>query len=117
MRLWSIKSGELLFQDKFSNAVLSTVCWRGETSRFLGTRSFYFLSLCLFTRSFLLSEVKRPNFSFVFLFPLLAVELKTRVGLLSEHDEMESVKERFAEDIYGLGAWLGSQEGLFYVQC
>lgn len=30
LRLWSIKSGELLFQEKFSNAVLSTVCWRSE---------------------------------------------------------------------------------------
>ncbi|EEF32267.1 hypothetical protein RCOM_0128070 [Ricinus communis] len=27
-RLWSIKSGELLFEEKFSDAVLSTVCWQ-----------------------------------------------------------------------------------------
>nr|XP_023898103.1 uncharacterized protein LOC112009976 [Quercus suber] len=27
LRLWSIKSGELLFEDKFSDSVLSTVCW------------------------------------------------------------------------------------------
>ncbi|EXB83247.1 DDB1- and CUL4-associated factor 4 [Morus notabilis] len=30
LRLWSIKSGELLFQDKFSDSILSTVCWRRE---------------------------------------------------------------------------------------
>ncbi|KAK4259862.1 hypothetical protein QN277_006151 [Acacia crassicarpa] len=28
LRLWSIKSGELLFEDKFSDTVLSTVCFR-----------------------------------------------------------------------------------------
>ncbi|KAI4332093.1 hypothetical protein L6164_017030 [Bauhinia variegata] len=28
LRLWSIKSGELLFEDKFSDSVLSTVCYR-----------------------------------------------------------------------------------------
>ncbi|XP_062082889.1 uncharacterized protein LOC133789153 isoform X2 [Humulus lupulus] len=28
LRLWSIKSGELLFQDKFSNTILSTVSWQ-----------------------------------------------------------------------------------------
>lgn len=28
VRLWSIKSGELLFEDKFSDTVLSTVCFR-----------------------------------------------------------------------------------------
>ncbi|KAF9689090.1 hypothetical protein SADUNF_Sadunf01G0055600 [Salix dunnii] len=28
LRLWSIKSGKLLFEDKISDAVLSTVCWK-----------------------------------------------------------------------------------------
>lgn len=28
LRLWSIKSGELLFEDKFTNRVLSTVCYQ-----------------------------------------------------------------------------------------
>lgn len=28
LRIWSIKSGELLFEDKFSKTVPSTVCWR-----------------------------------------------------------------------------------------
>ncbi|GMY35078.1 ddb1- and cul4-associated factor 4 [Fagus crenata] len=28
LRIWSIKSGELLFEDKFSKSVPSTVCWR-----------------------------------------------------------------------------------------
>ncbi|XP_057972163.1 uncharacterized protein LOC131160472 [Malania oleifera] len=27
LRIWRIKSGELLFEDKFSDSVLSTVCW------------------------------------------------------------------------------------------
>ena len=63
----------------------------------------------------MLSEV-HARFSFLFLFPLLAVELKTPIALLSEHNETESAKERFAKESYGLGAWLGSQEGLFYVQ-
>ncbi|MCH90225.1 DDB1- and CUL4-associated factor 4-like, partial [Trifolium medium] len=28
LRIWSIKSGELLLEDKFSNSVLSTVCYQ-----------------------------------------------------------------------------------------
>ncbi|KAJ4702743.1 DDB1- and CUL4-associated factor 4-like [Melia azedarach] len=36
LRLWSIKSGELLFEDKFSNSVPSAVCWQ-RTRRFMGT--------------------------------------------------------------------------------
>ncbi|KAH1209196.1 DDB1- and CUL4-associated factor 4-like protein 2 [Glycine max] len=28
LRLWSIKSGELLFEDKFSDSVISTVCYK-----------------------------------------------------------------------------------------
>ncbi|KAF3450096.1 hypothetical protein FNV43_RR06176 [Rhamnella rubrinervis] len=34
LRLWSIKSGELLFEDKFSTSVPSAVCWR-RAERFL----------------------------------------------------------------------------------
>ncbi|XAR56192.1 hypothetical protein NMG60_11036573 [Bertholletia excelsa] len=58
LRLWSIKSGELLFEDKFMNSIPSTVCW----------------------------SKKLPGVQ-----------------------------------VYGqepcLGAWLGSQEGLFYMHC
>ncbi|KAJ9709429.1 hypothetical protein PVL29_001078 [Vitis rotundifolia] len=37
-RIWSIKSGELLFEDKFSNSVPLTLCWE-QTQRVLdGTR-------------------------------------------------------------------------------
>ncbi|KHN06661.1 DDB1- and CUL4-associated factor 4-like protein 2 [Glycine soja] len=28
LRLWSIKSGELLFEDKFSDSVISIVCYK-----------------------------------------------------------------------------------------
>ncbi|XP_027362377.1 DDB1- and CUL4-associated factor 4 isoform X2 [Abrus precatorius] len=34
LRLWSIKSGELLFEDKFADSVLSTVCYRTYKSGF-----------------------------------------------------------------------------------
>lgn len=34
LRLWSIKSGELLFEDKFSNSILSTVCYQTSRSSF-----------------------------------------------------------------------------------
>ncbi|TKY72650.1 DDB1- and CUL4-associated factor 4 [Spatholobus suberectus] len=61
LRLWSIKSGELLFEDKFSDSVLSTVCYQ----------------TC---RSF-----------------------KAEEDDLYKHDS-------------SLGAWLGSHEGLFYMQ-
>ncbi|XP_038689026.1 uncharacterized protein LOC119988160 [Tripterygium wilfordii] len=34
VKLWSLKSGELLFDDKFSNSVCSTICWqRSEKCR------------------------------------------------------------------------------------
>ncbi|XP_024024080.1 DDB1- and CUL4-associated factor 4 isoform X2 [Morus notabilis] len=71
LRLWSIKSGELLFQDKFSDSILSTVCWRREG----------------------------PS-----------------VALLSGKNETNSVSGYFDEESYGAGAWLGSHEGLFYLQ-
>ncbi|CAL0301560.1 unnamed protein product [Lupinus luteus] len=32
LRVWSIKSGELLFEDKFSDSVLSTVCYQTNKS-------------------------------------------------------------------------------------
>ena len=32
LRLWSIKSGKLLFEDKFCNTIPSTVCWRRAES-------------------------------------------------------------------------------------
>lgn len=32
LRIWSVRSGELLFQDKFSNSVPSAVCWRTQRS-------------------------------------------------------------------------------------
>ncbi|GAB4841106.1 hypothetical protein Ancab_021850 [Ancistrocladus abbreviatus] len=35
VRIWSIKSGELLYQDKFSNSTLSNVCWE-QNERFPG---------------------------------------------------------------------------------
>lgn len=28
LRLWSIKSGKLLFEEKISDSILSTVCWK-----------------------------------------------------------------------------------------
>ncbi|WJX28028.1 hypothetical protein P8452_16796 [Trifolium repens] len=34
LRIWSIKSGELLLEDKFSNSVLSTVCYQSFKSKF-----------------------------------------------------------------------------------
>ncbi|XP_062162975.1 uncharacterized protein LOC133869896 [Alnus glutinosa] len=37
LRLWSIKSGELLFEDKFSNSVPSTVCWH-SAERLMGVQ-------------------------------------------------------------------------------
>lgn len=33
LRIWSIKSGELLLEDKFSNSVLSTVCYQTFNSK------------------------------------------------------------------------------------
>ncbi|KAK7303833.1 hypothetical protein RJT34_14750 [Clitoria ternatea] len=61
LRLWSIKSGELLFEDKFSDSVLSTVCYQTCTSSFKA--------------------------------------------------EVENQYKRGSS----LGAWLGSQEGLYYM--
>ncbi|KAM1266342.1 hypothetical protein ACFX2J_035920 [Malus domestica] len=66
LRLWSIKSGKLLFEDKFCNTIPSTVCWR-RAERFKGDRD------------------DRPNYEYL---------------------DSKS---------YGLGAWIGSQEGLFYM--
>ncbi|KAL5843021.1 hypothetical protein ACOSQ3_013624 [Xanthoceras sorbifolium] len=37
LQIWSIKSGELLFQDRFSNSIPSNVCWR-RPERFVGTQ-------------------------------------------------------------------------------
>ncbi|XP_048317838.2 uncharacterized protein LOC107411560 isoform X2 [Ziziphus jujuba] len=68
LRLWSIKSGELLFEDKFSSSVPSTVCWR---------------------------RAER---------------------LMVLPDEGQSFQEYFQPESYESGAWLGSQEGLFYMQ-
>lgn len=31
-RLWNIKSGKLIFEDKFVDAVPSTICWRRAES-------------------------------------------------------------------------------------
>ncbi|XP_004134515.2 uncharacterized protein LOC101220880 isoform X1 [Cucumis sativus] len=33
-RLWNIKSGKLIFEDKFGDAVPSTICWRRAGGRF-----------------------------------------------------------------------------------
>ncbi|KAJ1407607.1 WD40/YVTN repeat-like-containing domain superfamily, partial [Sesbania bispinosa] len=62
LRLWSIKSGELLLEDKFSDSVLSTMCYQTSGSSF-----------------------KPP-------------------------------KENQYKHDSPLGAWLGSREGLFYMQ-
>ncbi|CAL5346632.1 unnamed protein product [Camellia sinensis] len=64
LRLWSIKSGELLFEDNFMDSVPSIVCWPKELPRV--------------------------------------------------HDEMQNQREVYSQD-YSQGAWLGSQEGLFYM--
>ncbi|XP_062012233.1 uncharacterized protein LOC133728814 [Rosa rugosa] len=64
LRLWSIKSGELLFEDKLTNTVTPTVCWQ-----------------------------KAEAFK----------------GLQDERQSYDNVKHD------SLGAWLGSAEGIFYV--
>ncbi|KAF7840268.1 DDB1- and CUL4-associated factor 4 isoform X2 [Senna tora] len=64
LRLWSIKSGELLFEDKFSDTVLSTVCYQ------------------------------KPKY--------------TSNGFISQKGK------QYVHD-YSLGAWLGSQGGLYYM--
>ncbi|XP_029130126.1 DDB1- and CUL4-associated factor 4 isoform X2 [Cajanus cajan] len=61
LRLWSIKSGELLFEDKFSDSVLSAVCYKTCRNSFIA-------------------------------------EEETQY----KHDS-------------SIGAWLGSHEGLFYM--
>ncbi|CAJ1975960.1 unnamed protein product [Sphenostylis stenocarpa] len=33
LRLWSLKSGELLFEDKFSDSILSTMCYKTHRSK------------------------------------------------------------------------------------
>lgn len=33
LRLWSIKSGKLLFEEKISDSILSTVCWKRSESK------------------------------------------------------------------------------------
>jgi WD repeat-containing protein 21A len=47
LRIWSIKSGELLLEDKFSNSVLSTVCYQSFKSSkhdmLLGLSAFSFI--------------------------------------------------------------------------
>ncbi|XP_050368602.1 uncharacterized protein LOC126786726 [Argentina anserina] len=64
LRLWSIKSGELLFEDKLTNTVTSTVCWQ-----------------------------KAESFK----------------GLQDERQSYDNIKHD------SLGAWLGSMEGIFYM--
>jgi len=32
LRLWSLKSGELLFEDKFSNSIISAMCYKTYSS-------------------------------------------------------------------------------------
>ncbi|KAL6206226.1 hypothetical protein ACLB2K_023475 [Fragaria x ananassa] len=64
LRLWSIKSGELLFEDKLTNTVTSTVCWQ-----------------------------KAETFN----------------GVQDERRSYDNVKHD------SLGAWLGSAEGIFYM--
>ncbi|KAJ7969388.1 DDB1-and CUL4-associated factor 4 [Quillaja saponaria] len=63
VRLWSIKSGELLFNEKFCNSVPSTVCWKTDEC-FKG---------------------------------------------------VQDGRHSYSENL-GLGSWLGSHEGLFYMQ-
>lgn len=33
LRLWSVKSGKLLYEEKISDSVLSTVCWKRSESK------------------------------------------------------------------------------------
>lgn len=37
-RIWSIKSGELLFENKFSDAVPTAVCWSRYNESWLGSQ-------------------------------------------------------------------------------
>lgn len=61
LRIWSIKSGELLLEDKFSNSVLTTVCYQSFKSNKHDTL-FPFLLLILYTLG-----VIRSSFRVVFL--------------------------------------------------
>lgn len=55
LRLWSIKSGELLFEDKLTNTVTSTVCWRKAECNFC---LLYSHSQCIFSFFMLLGNIQ-----------------------------------------------------------
>lgn len=85
-RLWNIKSGKLIFEDKFVDAVPSTICWRRNGSN---DRSLLFLSyLC-------------PS--------AILFSIKLLVGFLKRRDRYLGCED------HSSGAWLGSQRGLHYV--
>jgi WD repeat-containing protein 21A len=84
-RIWSIKSGQLMSENKFSNSVPSVVCWSADEST------------C--TLTFLLLH------NFLYCFFLSLVETETSyVGISGQRDRKDSI---------GHGAWLGSREAIF----
>ena len=86
-RLWNIKSGKLIFEDKFVDAVPSTICWRRAGSN---ARSLLFLSSLYASSTILFSIELLPGFP------------REQNGYLGCGD-------------HSSGAWLGSQGGLHYV--
>lgn len=103
----------MLFQDKFSDTVLSTVCWQRRAGS-------WFLVLLFIPRVLFASQgIHVISFSLLLItsFPV-STELKSSIGVLA--GKQNKTKSRFQEyddvESSSVGAWLGSQEGLFYVQ-
>lgn len=88
LRLWSIKSGELLLEDKFSDSVLSTMCYQ----TFRSSKHHMLLAFMLFNYWLL---ILKSNI-------IWCVDFKAEEENPYKHDS-------------SLGAWLGSHEGLFYM--
>ncbi|GFS44776.1 transducin/WD40 repeat-like superfamily protein [Actinidia rufa] len=92
LRTWDIKSGELLFEDKFMNSVPSIVCWpRGAASYRLPPPF-----ICIF----------------ISLFPSTIMSKSTELPRVQ--DERQNHTDYGYGQDHRWGAWLGSHEGLLY---
>ena len=114
LRIWSIKSGELLFEDKFSKSVPSTVCWRRAESIRISSESLVVLFLFYSLYRYVIGLIMLRCSLTYFIFPVYKVIVfNSCVGLTGLWDERKSYKEY--QQSCSMEAWLGTHEGLFYM--
>lgn len=96
IRLWNIKSGELLFKDRFMNSIPSAVCWPrvGGISCFCQIYAYWFPELFPCHHS----KVIVGN---------------SYIGLLELTKDGQDHRCYWQD--HSFGAWLGSYEGVFYM--